>query len=142
MLIAGTYQDDIKAEGGVEAIAASAGAAPADGAAPAPAADGSVDPATLVFEEPETEEMIKAREEEEADAKKMTFDQWKVAQEAKKVADDAKLQVRKVENDEKKFKASGAFQREETVMFDDTGKPNAKPAEKKADAKNADKKGM
>jgi hypothetical protein len=126
---AGTWKDDIAAEGGVEAVASEAAApsvtadAPADGAAAAPAVE---EPAPEEFVE--TEEMKAAREEEEKEAAKLTYDQFVALKEAKKVADDAKLAVRKVEIDEKRFKPVNSFTREQVVMFDDTGKPGAKGA--------------
>jgi hypothetical protein len=62
---------------------------------------------------PETDEQKALREENEAESKKKSFDEWLLEKRKKAVEADSQLNTREVEVDEKQFKASKVLEKEE-----------------------------
>jgi len=63
----------------------------------------------------ETEEQKALKKEEEEERKKKSFDEWLAEKKAKSVDADNQLNTREVEVDEKQFKASKAYAKEDDV---------------------------
>jgi plasminogen activator inhibitor 1 RNA-binding protein len=125
----GTMQDDLKSEEvTMELTAEDANKPAADPVTPAP----QQPPA------PETEEEKNAREDKEKEDAQIGYDQYLEIQKKKAVEDDTKVQVRKVQIDDKKFKACKQLEKDDDNEFADvlaSDKKDSEESKKKNDKK-------